>query len=85
MLYIDNRTQLEDIYSKLNNAIHDKNYGYKVWKRDSFPKNFGYADTDRVGDLIIEPLIGWAVPIQCTRRPNMTQVYVEVGIIRLQN
>jgi predicted AlkP superfamily pyrophosphatase or phosphodiesterase len=62
MLYGDNQTRLDEIYTELTELIRTERYGFKVWKRDTFPKRFGYVDYNRVGDVIVEPEIGWHVP-----------------------
>jgi hypothetical protein len=77
MLYIDNRTRLEAIYSTLKSLITDNKFGFQVWKREEFPEKAGYANNTRVGDIIIMPDIGWRVAFVCTGttanqvRPNI--------------
>ncbi|VDM50816.1 unnamed protein product [Toxocara canis] len=65
MLYISDKARQEQVYEKLKKAVSDGNYKINVYYKKDFPLRFGYKNTPRVGDIILEPHIGYAVHPFC--------------------
>lgn len=68
MLYVENETLRENTYSILKKAIASGGYGVEVFLKKDFPARYGYANSPRVGDIILEPRVGSAVHPNCTRK-----------------
>uniref|UniRef100_A0A915A5I6 AP3A hydrolase n=2 Tax=Parascaris univalens TaxID=6257 RepID=A0A915A5I6_PARUN len=65
MLYVTDFGEQQVIYKKLKRAVNDGNYKINVYLKQDFPERFGYRNSPRVGDIILEPHIGYAILSTC--------------------
>uniref|UniRef100_A0A0M3I3Z2 Bis(5'-adenosyl)-triphosphatase n=1 Tax=Ascaris lumbricoides TaxID=6252 RepID=A0A0M3I3Z2_ASCLU len=65
MLYVTDFERQQNIYEKLKKAVNDGNYKINVYLKQDFPERFGYRNSPRVGDIILEPHIGYAILSTC--------------------
>jgi len=65
-MYIDNERELDEVYDKLEKLIKSEAKGIILHKKKELARSFHYTNTPRVGSLIFEPLVGWAVSLSCS-------------------
>lgn len=66
MLYITDPDLRNRTYYLLKEAIATGGYNVDLFLKKDFPTRYGYANNERVGDIIIEPRVGSAVYPNCT-------------------
>ncbi|EYC13636.1 hypothetical protein Y032_0043g829 [Ancylostoma ceylanicum] len=68
MIYTFETKRAEEVYRNLTSAVRTHGFKVKVYTRKDFPKHYNYAGiSKRIGDIILEPAIGWDVQFNCTK------------------
>ncbi|KAK6747368.1 hypothetical protein RB195_000520 [Necator americanus] len=75
MIYTFNTDLLEEVYENLTSAVKTNGFKVKIYKKEKFPPRYHYTGmSSRIGEIILEPEIGWDVNFECTRE-EMTRKY----------
>ncbi|ETN69318.1 type I phosphodiesterase / nucleotide pyrophosphatase, partial [Necator americanus] len=68
MIYTFNTDLLEEVYENLTSAVKTNGFKVKIYKKEKFPPRYHYTGmSSRIGEIILEPEIGWDVNFECTR------------------
>uniref|UniRef100_A0AAF5PIZ1 AP3A hydrolase n=1 Tax=Wuchereria bancrofti TaxID=6293 RepID=A0AAF5PIZ1_WUCBA len=66
MIYVKNVDRKYQIYASLKKVIEDHHYRIKIYYKQDVPKEYGYSNNDKIGDILLEPEPGYNVLIKCS-------------------
>ncbi|KAK6019297.1 hypothetical protein OSTOST_15073, partial [Ostertagia ostertagi] len=69
MIYTDTQALAREVYNNLSNAVDETLLKIRVFTKHGFPNDHFYKGmSSRIGDVILEPDIGYDVDFTCTRK-----------------
>ncbi|KAK6027425.1 hypothetical protein OSTOST_06545, partial [Ostertagia ostertagi] len=82
MIYTDTQALAREVYNNLSNAVDETLLKIRVFTKHGFPNDHFYKGmSSRIGDVILEPDIGYDVDFTCTRK-QLDKLY-DYGRIKL--
>ncbi|XGW31363.1 hypothetical protein V3C99_009939 [Haemonchus contortus] len=84
ILYPTDQALFDEVYNNLTKAVNDNKLKIKIYTKDSFPDYHHFkGHPSRIGDIIIEPEVGYEVDYNCTN-DSMNRA-LDYGAKRLQS
>ncbi|KJH40654.1 methyltransferase domain protein [Dictyocaulus viviparus] len=74
MIYPHSEDLALELYRNISNAVKTLGYKVNVFLKEDVPARLFYSNSTRIGRIVIEPHIGWAASLSCTKE-QLLQTY----------
>ncbi|GMR49692.1 hypothetical protein PMAYCL1PPCAC_19887, partial [Pristionchus mayeri] len=69
-IYHSDPSKVQEMYEKLRSHVEKDKLPYRVYLQKEVPATWHYVNRDRMGDIVIEPLPGGQVKMNCQADPK---------------